>query len=121
VKDDFAGAADILEAAAGLLEAVGHCKHASCEVDADENVTAYCALGSVNVAALEICGLGFWNVWLPLRIVFDSVKVELWGNPLLDDMEIADWNDDPEREPSDVIDLFKQVAKDLRNVQKQPE
>jgi hypothetical protein len=100
--------ADVLDAAADLIENVGHCKGKA--VASRGNVAvAYCALGALG-RAVVVAGNG------PLYAVArNALKVEIWGNPLRANEDIVIWNDKPERTAAEVIDTFRRAAKDLRN------
>jgi hypothetical protein len=104
--------ADVLDAAADLIENVGHCKGKA--VASRGNVAvAYCALGALGGAVVVAgSGISLYPLYADAR---KALLVEIWGNPLRAYSDIASWNDKPERTAAEVIDTFRRAAKDLRN------
>jgi hypothetical protein len=100
--------ADVLDAAADLIENVGHCKGVASIYDGN-GTTAYCALGAISKAAMSA---NFGSLYAAAT---NALKVEIWGNPLRPPNDISAWNDKSERTAAEVIDTFRRAAKDLRN------
>ena len=101
--------ADVLDAAADLIENVGHCK-GKAVASRGSVPLAYCALGALGRAAV-MTGSGI-SRYADAR---KALLVEIWGNPRRAYSDIATWNDRPERTAAEVIDTFRRAAKDLRN------
>lgn len=108
-------AADILEQAADLLETVGHCKgfsRAYSKGGHDLRVIGYCATGALREMADKA------GSYLPLVAAHEALAARLPADFCPDSnvtTRIITWNDAHVRTPSEVIDLMKETAKDLRN------
>jgi hypothetical protein len=85
--------ADILEAAADLLETKGWIQGRS------KNENGYCAMGAIS----EASGHNYHRILATLPVI------EMWAAALVH------WNDQETRTADQVIDLMKHAAKDLRN------
>lgn len=72
----------------------------------EENVVAACSMGAI---MLEV---GILNYFLR-REVIGALREHL-GDPT-DLWSVSTWNDEPGRTKQQVIDVFKETAKDLRN------
>jgi len=111
--------ADILEAAAGLLETTGWTKGAyhrnlygSSDDDDAQHAVQYCAAGALRRVA------GCYDHSLPRSLRFANTSVTNIETMLAREVGavcLPTWNDMPERKAHEVIDLFKEAAKDLRN------
>jgi hypothetical protein len=114
-------AADILEKAADLLETVGHCKGFAVSYEpGTHNVIGYCATGAIahvaydNNQVARLDAIGILADRLPEEF---QTTMEFAGVVLRQAApdRIINWNDAYDRQASEVIDLMKETAKDLRN------
>jgi hypothetical protein len=116
-------AADILEKAADLIESVGHCKGTFFETRGAgyeiSNAVSYCALGAMDAANnYNSYGIISFRRTDAHNEAIEALTIELCGesNDIYESANlIAQWNDNSERTPEQVVDLMKHVAKDLRN------
>lgn len=117
--------ADILEAAADILETRGWCQRRFHDADG-----AYCAVGSLLEAAgyyslnKEVADGASYQELLeksPVRRGLArqaAAAVSVPGKLCRGASTLQFWNDTPGRTRGEVIDLFKNTAKDIRNVEK---
>jgi len=112
--------ADILEAAADLLETTGWTKGAYARNKdgdhADEDSPAqiaesYCAAGAIRRVAgcYDFSGIGRTSLFN------NATDIERMLAKQVGFGSLPAWNDQPERKAHQVIDLMKHTAKDLRN------
>ena len=110
--------AEALERAADLIETVGHCKDGYEIMDDNGVIIGYCALGALNAAVTSFTHLtgtiGVRNYDLEAIFAAQAALREALINTQ-GARYIADWNDATERTASDVVDMLKHTAKDLRN------
>lgn len=111
--------AEVLEAAADLFESekLGWIQGVETKVDSfGLRVTAACAIGAISQARVNGIRIRWANEAL-YRAALLAVTNYLNERPgrLAGEMSIPGWNDMPGRTVGEVIDLFKTVAKDLRN------
>jgi hypothetical protein len=107
--------ADILEAAADLLESTGWTKgayHRNMYNDSDDgdaqNAVSYCAAGAIRRAA-------GWYDHHSVPMARGTMDIEAMLAEKVGVICLPSWNDKPERKVHEVIDLLKETAKDLRN------
>jgi hypothetical protein len=108
-----ARAAEILEKAADLLETVGHVKGHSISYSGDA-ITGYCVTGAI------VEQVTHWNVvmdWRARAKAYEVLADLISKDGREPTAKIIHWNDAPERTATEVIDLMKHAAKDLRNRQ----
>jgi hypothetical protein len=108
--------ADSLEKAADLIETVGFCQRKARATDKDGKITGYCLMGALHDA------FGLYRYEGNKRHFSSVWKYQMTGrNYAIDHIirkiqtQIPIWNDEPGRTASEVIDLLKHAAKDLRN------
>lgn len=108
--------ADVLEEAAGLLEAEGWVRGSLYNDPAlhDDENSGYCALGAIKEVVGTLGGKLVTDSQIKLeRITADTL--EMYVMKKYPGSNIPDWNDDPGRTSFEVIDTLKTVAKELRN------
>jgi len=114
---------DILERAADILESekVPWCKGSyfnDGQLDA-ETIMSACALGALRLAMMEESQWNFGNLVLPPEWMTDAemeIDQEICYHADVELGEsIAEFNDEPGTTRDQVVEIFKQVAKDLRN------
>ena len=96
--------AQICDRAAQILEEDGWCQHTE-----HDDSGAHCAYGAIDSALERYPEVLSPSVagWIRMKIA-SQAKRKLTSN-------MINWNDTPGREAHEVIDLFKGLAKDLRN------
>lgn len=111
--------ADILEAAAELLETHGWSKGAYArnkdgddEDDDAQNAASYCAAGAIR----RVSGCyDFSRARRRMPVLSNATEIEGMLAKQVGFGNLPAWNDQPERKRHEVIDLMKHTAKDLRN------
>lgn len=104
-------AAELLEKAAEILETDGWCQYSYAN-----SAGEHCALG----AMIKASGCEHpWQLWgqRPFQEAVEAIAFHhpvSRRHPVFRD-DVADWNDQNDRTAAEVIDAFKQAAKDLRN------
>jgi len=112
--------ADILEAAADLLQSRGWQQRAFSDHADPRKATAFCAIGAIrtatgySLAAVEYQNFGavLYNVYRERYVYSMQASVALAAKVGGD---VPAWNDRPDRTAEEVIDVMKHAAKDLRN------
>lgn len=125
--------ADILEQAADLLETVGHAKGISVQRNkATQKIVGYCATGAIYQAILQDDGRYnalHWDALTEELAVGVPDQFKRFTHQISDGGGFIDflcgekpaisivqgWNDNEATTSSEVIDLMKHTAKDLRN------
>lgn len=110
--------ADILEAAADLLETKGWTKGAyhrdmynESDDDDGQHAASYCAAGAIR----RVTGCYDFTRARRESFVNRATDIEKMLAREVGELTLPGWNDKPERKRDEVIDLMKEVAKDLRN------
>ncbi len=112
--------ADYIDAAADLLDK-GWVQGRYEDWDWDENVTKHCAVGALSRALGDLkssCSIRFSSLMRAAadRLVADEVvgraSVVEWPDSI---DALIGWNDQTSRTQSQVVDLFRRTAKDLRS------
>lgn len=111
--------ADLLEKAADLMETVGHCKGRFVQYKDNRKAkegeeVAYCPVAAISHARIELGHSDHIKLAARHALVKHLGLKVGWSEHLPYDF-IARWNDEPERTTAEVIDAFKETAKDLRN------
>jgi len=110
--------ADVLEAAADLLESKGWQQGAFDNAVNPDDSTAFCALGAIravtgySLAKRNYIRDGDYALYRERYRYTLQASVALGAKVGLD---VPAWNDRPGRTAEEVIDVMKHVAKDLRN------
>lgn len=109
------GAAEILEAAADLLQTTDHCKGSYKQYDASVGRISYCALGAIQEVRgkVSVIQLSVDPSLLDTG-TFAAHYLEMAANEA-GYVSVPMWNDAPETTADEVIDTMKHVAKELRN------
>jgi hypothetical protein len=114
--EDIEAVADVLEGAAEVLETEGwgQGKYVQQSDPVDGYRLVYCATGALRKAAKYDGNTNF-----PLMRAYSELRkglpVALSNHGTMRPIPVETWNDQPERTASEVIDLMKHTAKDLRN------
>jgi hypothetical protein len=102
---------------------IGWTQHVMARNDSGEKISIMHLGRMLNPAVAEVCGIGA-IVWQTgdANGLFYAIKCEVEKRLARDAAEkrtfpfnLPSWNDDPSRTVEEVIDLFEETAKDLRN------
>jgi hypothetical protein len=98
--------ADLLDRAADAIETYGHAK-----MTLGDEWRGFCALGALQHAEFGMAGAGLsaQSDWFTAAVLATTDYLGL--RPVA----LAHWNNQPEREPFEVIDAFRHTAKHIRN------
>lgn len=107
--------ADVLEAAANLLESKGWGQGEFMNAIDPDDATKFCAVGAIRtVTGYSLAGRRDEDY----AVYRKRYACSLQANVALGDKvgtDVVHWNDQPGRTAEEVIDALKQTAKDIRN------